>query len=229
MLLKTKPSANWILIILLVVSTQLFSQQELTTAEIETINSAQTASQGDMYLDVELDLLYIGLSSGKLRKISDKETVVDGQPLPDVSKPLIHLDTSPSTASSTSFVTIKSFVLPGDILKSQNAINMVFYKRRNSNSGSLQIRLRYGGQELFTTGNLSNAVGRVEMALFASGSSSSQRAYIDDANTGNNGQRTGTSSVNSSQDQLVEIQVKVGNSSTQFTLDFLSVEGLIFE
>lgn len=213
----------------MLMSNSLLSQTELTTVEIQAIDNAQTANEGDHYLDTDRDELYVGMGNGKLRKISEKETLVGNDPLPAISTPLIHLDTSPSQTSSTSFVTVKSFTLPGGILKTSNAIKMVFFKRRNSSSGSVQIELVYGGQSLFTTGNLGNAVGRVEMTLFATGTESGQRAYIDDANTGNNGQRTGTSSIDSSQDQLVEIRLSTNNTTSTFTLDFLSVEGLIFD
>lgn len=206
-----------------------FAQQQLTTAQIQAINTNLSANEGDMYLDTEEDELYIGTSSGNLRKISNKRAQVDGQPLPEVSTPLIHLDTSTSSTSSTNFTTVKSFTLPGGILKTQNAIKIVFYKRRTSTNGSVQIKLRYGGQEFFTTGNLGNEVGRVEMTLFATGSTASQRAYIDDANTGNSGQKTGTTTVDSSQDQLVEIQLSTNNSSSSFSLDFLSVQALLYE
>ena len=206
-----------------------FSQQQLTTAQIQSIHSSQTAAQGDMYLDVEEDELYIGTSSGTLRKISNKQVQVDGQPLPEVSTPLIYLDTSTSSTNSTNYTTVKSFTLPGGILKQQNAIKIIFYKRRTSSNGSVQIRLVYGGQVFFTTGSLSNEVGRVEMTLFATGSENAQRAYIDDANTGNNGQKTGTTTVNSAQDQLVEIQLKTNNTASDFSLDFLSVQALLYD
>lgn len=219
----------WVLIVCFFSFNFLFSQEELTSAQIDAINSSQTAVSGDLYLDIEEDFLYLGLSDGTLRKISDKRIIIDDEPLPEVANPLIYLDTSTSTSNSTSYTTVKSFTLPANILKNQNAVKMIFYKRRTSNSGSVQIRLVYGGQTLFSTGNLGNEVGRVEMILFATGNENSQRAYIDDANTGNNGQRTGTSAVNSSQDQLVEIQVQTNNSSSTFAFDFLSVEGLIFD
>lgn len=205
------------------------AQQELTTAQIQTIHSNQTASQGDLYLDIEKDELYIGVASGKLRRISNKQVQVDGQPLPEVSTPLIYLDTSTSSTNATNFTTVKSFTLPGGILKQQNAIKIVCYKRRSSSTGSVQIQLVYGGQTFFTTGNLSNEVGRVEMIVFATGSESAQRAYIDDANTGNSGQKTGVTNVGSSQDQLVEIKLKCNNTSSNFSLDFLSVEALLYE
>ena len=182
-----------------------------------------------MYLDIEEDELYIGTSSGTLRKISNKQVQVDGQPLPEVSTPLIYLDTSTSSTNSTNYTTVKSFTLPGGILKQQNAIKIIFYKRRTSSNGSVQIRLVYGGQVFFTTGSLSNEVGRVEMTLFATGSENAQRAYIDDANTGNNGQKTGTTTVNSAQDQLVEIQLKTNNTASDFSLDFLSVQALLYD
>lgn len=206
-----------------------FAQQQLTTAQIQTIHANQTASQGDLYLDIEKDELYMGTSSGELRRISNKQVQVGGQPLPEVSTPLIHLDTSTSSTNATSFTTVKSFTLPGGILKQQNAIKIVCYKRRTSTNGSVQIQLVYGGQTFFTTGNLSNEVGRVEMMLFATGSENAQRAYIDDANTGNNGQKTGVTNVSSSQDQLVEIKLKCNNTSSNFSLDFLSVEALLYE
>ena len=114
-------------------------------------------------------------------------------------------------------------------MKQQNAIKIIFYKRRTSSNGSVQIRLVYGGQVFFTTGSLSNEVGRVEMTLFATGSENAQRAYIDDANTGNNGQKTGTTTVNSAQDQLVEIQLKTNNTASDFSLDFLSVQALLYD
>ena len=210
-------------------SPNLLAQQELTTAQIESTNNNQTATSGELYLDIQEDLLYMGLDNGTLRKISDKRIIIDDEPLPEVTNPLIYLDTSTSSSNSTNYTTVKSFTLPGNILKTQNAVKMVFYKRRTSNSGSVNIRLKYGGQTLFTTGSLGNAVGRVEMILFSTGNTNSQRAYIDDANTGNNGQRTGTSSINSEQDQLVEIQVRTNNTSSNFSFDFLSAEGLIFE
>ena len=206
-----------------------YAQSELTTAEIETINTNQSATSGDLYLDVQRDELYLGLDTGGLRKISNKEVLVDDLPLPEVVNPIIYLDTSSSQTDATSYVTVKSFMLPADILKSQNAVKIIFYKRRISTSGSVQIQLVYGGQTLFTTGNLGNAVGRVEMILFATGSPTSQRAYIDDANTGNNGQRTGVATVDSSQEQLVEIKLRTSTTAATFSLDFLSAEGLIFD
>lgn len=50
----------------LFLSTYIIQAQDYTTAEIKTIHTNKTAAEGDIYHDSELDIFYLGESSGSL-------------------------------------------------------------------------------------------------------------------------------------------------------------------
>lgn len=50
----------------ILVSTCLIQAQDYTTTEIQTIHANKTAAEGDIYHDTELDIFYLGESSGTL-------------------------------------------------------------------------------------------------------------------------------------------------------------------
>lgn len=131
------------------------------------------------------------------------------------------IDNSNISVSNTSFgVHEKSFTVPGGSLGTKNAIRCVCYR---TNSGSQQIKIQYGGQAFYTTGNLGNSSSRFEFIIFGNGATNSQKSFMDDANTGTEGQRYGTVSVDSTVDQTVKIQMRrVGGSNG--SLDFCSAE-----
>ncbi|APD06819.1 hypothetical protein UJ101_01300 [Flavobacteriaceae bacterium UJ101] len=135
------------------------------------------------------------------------------------------IDTTAVTVSSTSWgVHQKSFVIPGNTLGTGNAVRIVCY--RINPGGSTQIRLSYGGQTFYTSGNIGNNSSRMEFIIFGNGTTNSQKSFMDDANTGGNGQRFGVSTVDSTVDQTVSIQIRKVSGSDK-TLDFCSAEKMI--
>ncbi|MCT4665499.1 MAG: hypothetical protein N4A45_09730 [Flavobacteriales bacterium] len=193
---------------------------------IEMYNSA---SEGDFYIDNDSNF-YIGLSNGGLKIIpkEDSESLPTGTPTIPFENPVIWLSSTSVPVTSSSYETIKSFTLKGDILQDKNAVRITCWRRRQG--GNMQINFRYGGQSFFTSGSLGNNSARMEFIIFSNGNANSQRAYMDDANTGGNGQRTGTLSINSAVDQTVEIRARrASGSGTAGFIDFCSSEALIYE
>lgn len=136
----------------------------------------------------------------------------------------IWIDGESDQITSTGYTNVqtKSFILEGGLLGTKNAIRIVCYRRKgNSNQ---RIRLRYGGQAFFESGDLGNESARIEFIIFGNGSTSSQKAFMDDANTGSNGQKFGIVNVNSTLNQMIEIQIRKTGGNNNGVFDFAFAE-----
>lgn len=139
---------------------------------------------------------------------------------------IIHFNTTQALITGAGWQTIDSFTLPGGTLGTNNAVRIVVWVDRTTGGGGGSFRIVYGGQTLASMGNNNNDPARIEFILKGNGTTATQRALLDHSNSGNTGTADGSSTVNSTIDQTVSIQLNLQNSTDIFTRESIVAEVL---
>lgn len=137
---------------------------------------------------------------------------------------IIHMNNTQSGITGAGWQTIDSFTLPGGTLGTGNAVRIVVWTNQITGGGGASYRIVYGGQTLASMGNNTNNPARIEYILKGNGATNAQRALLDHSNSGNTGTAEGSSTVDSTTNQTVSLQMDLQTDS-----DVINRESVVAE